>query len=90
MNELTRQTLGLPRHQARITAEIAAILLGFNKDEMPILAQRKILVPLNAYGTNTVKMYATVEVLALAANRELLAKATRAVYEANRAKNSDA
>lgn len=90
MNELARLILSLPRHQARITTEIAAILLGFAKDDMPILARRKILVPLNDYGTNTVKVYATVDVLALAASREQLAKATRAVYEANRAKNSGA
>jgi hypothetical protein len=90
MNELARIILTLLRLPGKIDAEIAAILVGFNKEDMPILARRKLLVPLNAYGTNTVKVYATVEVLAFAANRALLAKATRAVYEANRAKNSNA
>ena len=90
MNELARIILTLLRLPGKIDVEIAAILVGFNKEDMPILARRKLLVPLNAYGTNTVKVYAAVEVLAFAANRELLAKATRAVYEANRAKNSNA
>jgi hypothetical protein len=90
MNEFTRFILSLPRLPGKIGVEIAAILAGFKVEDMTILARRKLLVPLNAYGTNTPKVYATDDVLAFAANRELLAKATRAVYEANRAKNSGA
>jgi hypothetical protein len=90
MNELARIILTLLRLPGKIDVEIAAILVGFKVEDMTILARRKLLVPLNAYGTNTPKVYAAVEVLAFAANRELLAKATRAVYEANRAKNSGA
>lgn len=88
MNELARIILGLLRLPGRVPVEIAAILVGFKPDDMPILATHKILRPLNAYGTNTVKMYATVDVLALAGNREQLAKATRVVYEEHKAKNS--
>ena len=88
MNEITRDTLNSLRLSGRIPGNVAAILVGFNPDDMPILAKHKILRPLNAYGTNTVKMYATVDVLALAANREQLAKATRLVYEEHKAKNS--
>jgi hypothetical protein len=88
MNELARIVLGLLRLPGRIPVEIAAILVGFKPDDMPILARHKILRPLNGYGTNTVKMYATVDVVALAGNREQLAKATRLVYDEQKAKNS--
>jgi hypothetical protein len=88
MNGSTRDPLNSLRLPGRIPVDVAAVLVGFNRDDMPILASHKILRPLNAYGTNTVKMYAREDVLALAANREQLAKATRLVYEEHKAKNS--
>ncbi len=87
MNQETQQFLNLRFKPARVTALQASWMSGFNEDDMSILADKRIFVPLNDYGSNTVKMYALPEVLAFAGDVKRLEKATRAIYERNFHKN---
>jgi hypothetical protein len=66
---------------AILTTDQASILSGFPEHSLPILAAAKILVPLNDYGVNTVKVYFTEDVLDLRRNRNRVLKAVRSVYD---------
>jgi hypothetical protein len=66
---------------ATLTTDQASILSGFAEHSLPILASAKILVPLNDYGGNTVKVYFTEDVLDLRSNRNRVLKAVRHVYD---------
>ncbi len=71
---------------ARMTAAQAADFLGFEKDDLALLAREGLLQPLGRPGANAVKYYAAVEVAALWNDRERLDRATQLLYERNRAK----
>ena len=71
---------------ARMTAAQAADFLGFEKDDLALLAREGLLPPLGRPGPNAVKYYAAVEVAALWQDRARLDRATQLLYERNRAK----
>lgn len=70
----------------RMTAAQAADLLGFEKDDLALLARKGLLLPLGKPVANAVKYYAAVDVLALRNDRDRLERATELVYERNRSK----
>lgn len=74
------------RPPARIRAEVAADLLGFQPDDMAVLAKAGLLSPLGNPSANAIKYYATVEVAELSEDRNRLDKATELIYERNRQK----
>lgn len=71
---------------ARMTAAQAADFLGFEKDDLAVLAREALLVPLGGPGPNAVKYYAAVEVAALWHDRNRLDRATQLLYRRNRSK----
>ena len=79
MNPETRDVLSLALLPARLNAEQAAILLGFAAHDIPTLANARLLRPLGQARQNTVKYYATVDLLRLREDAKWLAKATEAV-----------
>ena len=77
--------LTMRRLPARLNVEQTAKLLGFTDLEMPILMKMKpkpLLPPPNGH-----KFFATEEILQLAANRDWLAKASKAVTAHWKVKN---
>ena len=63
MITLFQRWMDRERSPARIKAELAADLLGFQPDDMAVLALNEILVPLGNPTANAVKYYATVDVV---------------------------
>ena len=86
MYALFQRWLDRERPPARIRAEVAADLLGFQADDMAVLARHGIIMPLGNPSPNAVKYYATIEVAALSEDRGRLDKATELIYERNRQK----
>ena len=80
MITLFQRWMDRERPPARIKAELAADLLGFQPDDMAVLALNEILVPLGNPTANAVKYYATVE------DRDRLDQATAIIYARNRSK----
>jgi hypothetical protein len=75
-----RETFLNLRHlPARVSAQEAAWLLGFEEHDMPALVKKRILKPLGNPAQNCVKKFHLVDVLNLAADRKELAKASDAV-----------
>ena len=79
MNPEARSVLTLALLPARLNAEQAAILLGFSAHDIPTLVTARLLRPLGTARHNTVKYYATVDLLRLREDAKWLAKATEAV-----------
>lgn len=77
--------LGQP--PARLTAEQAAWVLNCQAHDVPTLVMARLLKPLGNPTPNSVKYFATVEVLELAKDRTWLAKATNAVGQHWKEKN---
>lgn len=73
---------------ARLLSEQVAWVLGFQEYDVAILAAHKLLRPLGKPMANSVKHYATVEILNLAHDREWLSKATHVMSEHWRHKNA--
>ena len=71
---------------ARVTATQAADLLGFEKDDLALLAAQGLLRPLGEPAPNAVKYYALTDVAAFGEDRERLAQATEMIYRRNRTK----
>ena len=86
MVALLQRWMDRERPPARIRAEVAADFLGFQPDDLALLARHGILVPLGNPSPNAVKYFATVEVAALSEDRDRLDKATELIYERNRQK----
>ena len=63
-----------------------ADLLGFEKDDLALLARAGLLVPLGNPTANAVKYYATVDVAAFSEDRDRLDQATAIIYARNRSK----
>ncbi len=61
-------------------------MLGFQPDDMAVLARHGIIVPLGNPAPNAVKYYATIDIGALSEDRDRLDKATDLIYERNRQK----
>lgn len=75
------------RLPARLTAEQAAVLLGFQLHDLPILIQKGLLKPLGTPAPNAPKYYAACEIEALAGDSNWLHRATKAVSGRWAAKN---
>jgi hypothetical protein len=76
------------RLPGRIVEDQAGALLGFNDYEMKLVARHDLVIPLGRPAPNARKYYCTAEILALAADRAWLDKATRVISKAVREKNS--
>ena len=87
MNSEQLQLLNLSVLPARLSAEQAAHLLGFQTHELTVLIAAKLLRPLGRPAANSVKFFATVEVEQLRHDLKWLAKATDAVQSRWRQKN---
>lgn len=72
---------------ARLTAEQAAWVLNCQAHDVPVLVVARLLKPLGSPQPNSVKYFATVEVLELAKDRSWLAKVTNAVSQHWKHKN---
>jgi len=72
---------------ARLTAEQAAWVLNGQAHDVPILVMARLLKPLGSPAANSVKYFATAEILDLVKDRTWLAKMTNAVSGHWREKN---
>ena len=75
------------RPPVRLTSEQAAWLLNCQPHDLPILVTARLLKPLGEPQPNSVKYFATVELLDLANNRVWLNKATAAMSRHWKEKN---
>jgi hypothetical protein len=73
---------------ARLTAEQAAWVLNCQVHDVPVLVAARLLKPLGNPQPNSVKYFATLEVLELAKDRTWLAKVTMALANHWRQKNT--
>ena len=76
-------------HPARLTASKTAKLLGFAGHDVPVLVASGLLKPLGNPSPNSPKFFALVEVLAQAADRDWLNKATRTLSKHWQKKNDE-
>ena len=86
MAEVMKRALDRERPPARLNGEQTADLLGFEKDDLALLARAGLLVPLGNPTANAVKYYATVDVAAFSEDRDRLDQATAIIYARNRSK----
>ena len=84
--EVMKRALDRERPPARLNGEQTADLLGFEKDDLALLARAGLLVPLGNPTANAVKYYATVDVAAFSEDRDRLDHATAIIYARNRSK----
>ena len=77
--------LGLP---ARLHAEEAAKVLGFEPHDIPLLIASKFLKPLGSPAPNAPKYFAAMVILELAQNPEWLDRATKTISKHWKVKNS--
>jgi hypothetical protein len=75
VKKLEHPVFAARRLPARLTGEQAASLLGFEEHDIPKLVQKKLLKPLGHPAKNCVKHFWLDDVLELAKDRDLLAKA---------------
>ena len=87
MNPDKAQFLNLREKPARVSGTETSWGIGCNETDLPILAAKGILTPLNDYGVNTVKMYAWADIVDLKSDRKRLLRLTRAIYEFHHDKN---
>lgn len=64
---------------ARLTAEQAAWMLNCQPHDIPVLIAARLLKPLGSPQPNSVKFFATAEIVSLAQDRQWLAKMTSAI-----------
>ena len=84
--EVMKRALDRERPPARLNGEQTADLLGFEKDDLALLARAGLLAPLGNPTANAVKYYATVDVAAFSEDRDRLDQATAIIYARNRSK----
>ena len=84
--EVMKRALDRERPPARLNGEQTADLLGFENDDLALLARAGLLVPLGNPTANAVKYYATVDVAAFSEYRDRLDYATAIIYARNRSK----
>lgn len=73
---------------ARLTAEQAAWVLNCQPHDVPVLVAARLLKPLGNPQPNSVKFFATLELLELAKDRTWLAKVTNAMNQYWQRKNA--
>ena len=84
--DVMKRALDRERPPARLNADQTADLLGFEKDDLSLLARAGLLVPLGNPTANALKYYATVDVAAFSEDRDRLDQATAIIYARNRSK----
>ena len=84
---ITSPTLLVPE-LGRIDACQAARILGFPDSDLPVLIRAKLLRPLANPGPTSPRFFAATEIRQLAASRDWLDKAQRAVSQHNQRRNS--
>jgi hypothetical protein len=72
---------------ARLTAEQAAWVLNCQPHDVPVLVMSRLLKPLGNPMPNSVKYFATADILELSKDRTWLAKITNAIAQHWRKKN---
>ena len=77
----------LGRPPARLTAEQAAWVLNCSEHDIPVLVAARLLKPLGNPQSNTIKLFATAELLAATADRGWLSKMTQALQHYWQQKN---
>ncbi len=77
------------RLPGRLTRAEAGALLGFTEDDMVHLIAEELLQPLCGYSQGTPSWFASVDIETCCKDRKWLARATRAVRDANRRKNAN-
>jgi hypothetical protein len=88
MRDDQRAFLSLVGHPpARLTAQEAAWFLNCQPHDIPVLVSARLLKPLGSPQPNSVKYFATVELLEVAKDRAWLARATNAVSQYWQQKN---
>jgi hypothetical protein len=80
--------LNCRRLPGRLSTGETAVLLGFQEHDITPLIAAKLLAPLGKPAPNAPKYFATVDVLAIAQDRDWLSQATRALARHWRVKNS--
>ena len=80
--------LNLRNLPARLDAEEAAWILGFQAHDIPIIVEKCFLKPLGSPARNAQKYFAYVDVFELRNDRRRLDRATKAVMDHWRSKNS--
>ena len=88
MNSAREQFLNLKTHPARMKVEEAACYLGFATHEITILMSKGLLKPLGRPPASGVKYFATVDLQSLRNDTRWLAKASDAIVNYWRTKNS--
>lgn len=73
---------------ARLTAEQAAWVLNCQSHDMPALVAARLLKPLGNPAANSVKFFATAELLESAQDRHWLARMSATIYQHWHAKNA--
>ena len=71
----------LGRPPARLTAEQAAWVLNCSEHDIPVLVAARLLKPLGNPQPNTIKLFATIELLEATADRSWLSKMTQALQQ---------
>ena len=90
MKEEQHRFLSLLGHlPARLTAEQVACVLNCQPYDVPTLVAARLLKPLGNPQPNSVKYFATVEVMEFAKDRTWLAKVTNALSQYWKRKNQD-
>jgi hypothetical protein len=76
------------RLPARLDARQTAELLGFQEHDIATLIREHLLVPLGKPAANAIKYFSTVEISALAEDRQWLSRATMVVYRFHQLRNA--
>lgn len=79
---LKHSTSGAVTHfPARLKPETAAVILGFEKDDITTLVKHKLLKPLGKPKQNAVKYFTFDDIMEKASDRKWLERATQAIYD---------
>jgi hypothetical protein len=82
MNEAQMQLLSLGRQlPARLNADEVAHLLNCQAHDIPLLVAKKLLKPLGNPPPNSVKYFATADLVEFMRDRTWLARMTSAIYQ---------
>jgi hypothetical protein len=84
-----KELLNLRRLPAMLTVAQTAVLLNRGEHDIPILARAGLIVPLGGVSANSVKYFATVEVLELASDRGKLDRICAVLRKYWRQKNAN-
>lgn len=88
MNQAKKEFLSLVTPPARLGINETAWLLGFSEHDIPVLVSSGLLKPLGRPPTTGSKFFATVELQTLRSDTRWLAKASDAIVNYWRSKNS--